>query len=74
MCLMPKSGFQSFFKVLTQISPFGATFGWKILVKKKAFGGVEGKSLPRASLTRKAPPAYGVPAVQNKQESILQIH
>lgn len=54
---MPKSGFQSFFKVLTQISPFGATLGWKILVKKKAFGGVEGKSLPRASLTRNAPPA-----------------
>lgn len=63
MCLMPEfSGFQSFFNVLTQISPFGATFGWKILVRKYAFGGVEGKSFPNANFTRNAPPAYGVPA------------
>lgn len=59
---MPRSGFQSFFSVLTQISPFFATFGWKIFVRKNAFGGVCGKSFPRASLTRKTPPAYGVPA------------
>ena len=54
---MPRSGFQSFFSVLTQISPFFATFGWKIFVRKNAFGGVCGKSFPRASLTRKTPPA-----------------
>lgn len=59
---MPRSGFQSLFSVLTQISPFFATFGWKIFVRKNAFGGVCGKSFPRASLTRKTPPAYGVPA------------
>jgi hypothetical protein len=48
--------------VFTQISPFPATLGWNILVRKNAFGGLEGKSLPRANLTRNAPPAYGVPA------------
>ena len=62
MCLMPRSGFQSFFRVLTQISPFFATFGWKIFVRKNALGGVCGKSFPSASLTLKIPPAYGVPA------------
>jgi hypothetical protein len=32
---MPCEGCQSFFSVLTQISPDGCrTFGWKILVKK----------------------------------------
>lgn len=30
---MPWLGFQSFFNVLTQISPAADTFGWKILVK-----------------------------------------
>ena len=39
ICLIPRSDFQSFFKVLTQISPFFATFGWKIFVRKNAFGG-----------------------------------
>jgi hypothetical protein len=75
---MPRSGFQSFFSVLTQISPFFATFGWKIFVRKNAFGGVCGKSFPRASFTRKTPPAYGVPAGteifktnMNYKESIL---
>ena len=29
------SGFQSFLSVLTQMSPAGATFGWKIFVRKK---------------------------------------
>jgi len=29
---MPKDDCQSFFKVLTQISPAEETFGWKILV------------------------------------------
>lgn len=62
---MPRSGFQSFFNVLTQISPFAATFGWKIFVKKYAFGGVAGKSLPSASFTRNTPPVYGVPAESN---------
>jgi hypothetical protein len=28
------SGFQSFFRVFTHISPFSDTFGWNILVKK----------------------------------------
>jgi hypothetical protein len=31
---MPRSFFQSFFRVLTQISPLLATFGWNILVRK----------------------------------------
>ena len=35
MCLMPRSGFQSFLRVLTQISPEGPTLGWNILVRKK---------------------------------------
>lgn len=69
MCLMPKSGFQSFFNVLTQISPLVATLGWKILVMKKAFGGVCGKSLPKTSFTRKNPPAYGVPAAKTQQNT-----
>jgi len=34
ICFTPRSGFQSFLSVLTQISPLLATFGWKILVKK----------------------------------------
>ena len=34
-CLSPKSLFQSFFNVFTQISPRDETFGWKIFVKKK---------------------------------------
>lgn len=70
MCFMPKSGFQSFFSVLTQISPLVATFGWKIFVMKNAFGGVCGKSLPKTNLTRKNPPAYGVPAVHEKVKKI----
>ena len=43
-CSTPYSGFQSFFKVLTQISPDeGATFGWKILVTNQHLGGDAGK-------------------------------
>lgn len=61
---MPKSGFQSFFSVFTQISPLVETFGWKIFVRKYAFGGVCGKSLPKTNFTRKNPPAYGVPAAK----------
>lgn len=30
----PRLGFQSFFRVFTQISPFVAMFGWNILVRK----------------------------------------
>jgi len=67
---MPRSGFQSFFKVLTQISPCGDTFGWNILVRKKPFGGILGNSLPRTSFTRKWPLAYGVPAYRNKTRTI----
>lgn len=62
ICWIPKSDFQSFFNVLTQISPFDATFGWKILVRKNALGGCDGKSFGNVSLTRNAPLAYGVPA------------
>lgn len=62
ICWIPKSDFQSFFKVLTQISPFGATFGWKILVRKNALGGCDGKSFGNVNLMRNAPLAYGVPA------------
>lgn len=62
MCLRPRSDFQSFFNVFTHISPFLATLGWNILVTKYPFGGEEGKSFPRINLTRKSPPAYGVPA------------
>lgn len=65
MCFKPRSGFQSFFNVFTQISPFVATFGWNIFVTKNAFGGADGKSLPNINLTRKNPPAYGVPAINS---------
>ena len=34
ICLIPMSGFQSFFSVFTQMSPDGPTFGWNILVRK----------------------------------------
>lgn len=67
MCLIPKSGFQSFFKVLTQISPCCETLGWKILVKKKPFGGPEGKSFPNTNFTLKCPHAQGVPAEEEKK-------
>lgn len=54
-------GFQSRFKVFTQMSPEGvATLGWNILVKKYPLGGVYGKSLPITSLQRKIPPWKGV--------------
>ncbi len=36
--LMPRSGFQSFLRVLTQISPCWPTLGWKIFVRKYPFG------------------------------------
>lgn len=36
---MPKDDCQSFFKVLTQISPAEETFGWKILVANQPDGG-----------------------------------
>ena len=55
MCLIPKSGFQSFLRVLTQISPVLDTFGWKIFVKKKPLGGALGKSFPSTNLTLKWP-------------------
>lgn len=64
MCFIPKSGFQSLFKVFTHISPLLATFGWKILVRKYALGGVWGKSLPNTNFTLNRPPVYGVPAVK----------
>ena len=70
MCLTPRSGFQSFFNVFTQISPFLATFGWNIFVRKNAFGGVCGKSLPNANFTLNTPPAYGVPARNWKKKVI----
>lgn len=68
-CLIPSDDFQSFFRVFTHISPFFATFGWKIVVRKKAFGGSAGKVLPRTNFKRNRPPAYGVPAVENEQNT-----
>jgi hypothetical protein len=51
------AGFQSRFKVLTQISPEGtATLGWKILVKKLAFGALWGKPLSMTILHLNTPP------------------
>lgn len=55
-CFIPCVGSQSFFKVLTHISPEDETLGWKSLVRKWAFGGDAGKSVPSTSLTRKRPP------------------
>lgn len=75
MCLIPRSDFQSFFKVFTQISPFFATFGWKIFVRKKAFGGPCGKSFPNANFTLKNPPEYGVPAenyLKKRKQKIIK--
>ncbi len=33
--MIPRSGFQSFLSVFTQIDPVLETFGWNILVRKK---------------------------------------
>ena len=62
MCLSDHlAGFQSRFNVFTHISPvFYATFGWKILVKKKPFGAFCGNPLSITSLQRKIPPSYAV--------------
>jgi hypothetical protein len=35
MCPMPYDDFQSFLRVLTQISPAPETFGWKIFVMNR---------------------------------------
>jgi hypothetical protein len=51
------SGFQSRLSVLTQMSPATDTFGWKILVRKKPFGGAFGKSLPSTRRHVKLPPS-----------------
>lgn len=40
MCLMPRSSFQSFLRVFTQISPVLDTLGWKILVINRPVKGV----------------------------------
>lgn len=72
ICCIPRSGFQSFFNVLTHISPFFATLGWNIFVRKYAFGGPCGKSFPRANFTLKKPLAYGVPAA-NKNFMFQQL-
>ena len=66
MYFIPRLGFQSFFKELTQISPLAATLGWKILVRKKPLGGAVGKSLPSTSFTRNCPPAKGVSTEKKK--------
>ena len=41
-CPMPKSLFQSFLSVFTQMSPVLEMFGWKIFVRKKPLGGAVG--------------------------------
>lgn len=58
MCLSDHyAGFQSFFRVLTQMSPDGvATLGWKIFVRKNPFGGFAGKPDSRTSLHLNTPP------------------
>jgi len=61
-------GFQSFLRVLTQISPISDTFGWKILVKNTPLGGVWGKSLGRIKRTLNRPPSKGVPTVEKVRE------
>ena len=61
-------GFQSFFNVLTQISPLGyATLGWKILVRKNPeihemktiipLGGFWGNSESMTNLVLNIPPS-----------------
>ena len=61
ICRIPSVGFQSFFNVFTQISPFeGEIFGWKTLVKKNPLGGDWGKSAERINFIRNFPPANGV--------------
>ena len=64
-CLIPSFGFQSFLRVLTQISPLLATLGWNIFVMKKPLGGSAGNDFPRTSFIWKEPPAKGVPAKIN---------
>ena len=66
-------GFQSFFKVFTQISPEGyATLGWKIFVKKNPIsgyacflplGGLDGKSESITILHLNTPPSKGVSTI-----------
>ena len=72
-CLIPNCGFQSFFRVFTQISPFLATFGWKIFVRKYAFGGSDGKFELKTSFILNCPPEYGVPATK-KQTFHIEKH
>lgn len=58
-------GSQSLFRVFTHISPLGvATLGWNILVKKKPFGGLLGKSPSMINLQRKTPPWKGVSSIR----------
>ena len=57
------AGFQSLFSVLTHMSPFEATFGWKILVRKYPFGGFVGKSLSITNLHLNIPPKNGVSSI-----------
>ena len=52
MCWTPYSFFQSRFSVLTQISPFLATFGWKILVRKYPVQGASPGRRPRPTAQR----------------------
>ena len=68
MCESLHSAFQSFLSVLTQISPFFATFGWKIGVMKKPLGGAAGKSGPKTSFILKQPPSKGVSAARQKKK------
>ena len=56
-------GFQSFLRMLTQISPEAEMLGWKILVRKYPLGGRWGNSSPRLRTQLKTPPSYGVTAM-----------
>lgn len=66
---------QSLLSVFTQISPlFGATFGWKIFVKKNPFGALYGNPASMTSLQRKIPPSYAVwTAISRKEDRLAQL-
>ena len=70
MCFNVTSVVQSFFNVFTHISPFSATLGWYIFVRKKPLGGAFGYSFGITNFIRKHPPTNGVPSAK---DNLLQI-
>lgn len=57
------SGFQSFLRVDTQISPDLETLGWKMGVVMRQWGGTTGYSGVKLNAMLKYPEAYGVSAI-----------